>query len=203
VQNALHQVLVLFADTEKISKTYNLKMRTGDDLAILAPNDLEPTVFGLRNKMKELALRRQKDASVLKTTSWALYHRSQLKDLVNGITFLVDSIEKIFPAPEKELVLVKQETAAIQDRQALKLVESAAYGVDDLLRAAAKDALAGHQYLNVTIKGKAKAHAGDSFSSDWRGRSQGASHRYDSVLVDENAKIFMGNKYGGKDFWDE
>jgi hypothetical protein len=200
-QNALHQVLVLFAETEKISKTYRLEIKTRDDLAVLAPNDLDPIVFGLRNKMKELVLRRQKGASVLKTSSWALYHRSQLKDLVNGITSLVDSVEKIFPAPEKKLALVKQETAAIHDKQALELVESAAQGVDDLLLAAAKETRTGHQYLNVTIKGKAQI--GDSFSSDWRGKVQGASHTYNGVLVDETGKAFVGNKYGGKDFWDE
>jgi hypothetical protein len=201
VQNALHQVLVLFADTEKISKTYRLEMKPGDDHTVLAPDDLDPTVFGLRNKMKELALRRQKGASVLKTSSWAFHYRSQLKDLVNGITSLVDSIEKLFPAPEKKLALVKQETAAIHDKQALELVESAAQGVDDLLLAAAKETLTGHQYLNVTIKGKAQT--GDSFSSDWRGKAQGGSHTFNSVSVDETGKALVGNKYGGKDFWDE
>ncbi|KAF2259145.1 hypothetical protein CC78DRAFT_621292 [Lojkania enalia] len=133
--------------------------------------------------------------------SWALYHRSQLKDLVNGIISLVDSVEKIFPVPEKELALAQQETAAIQDKQALELVESAAHGVDNLLLAAAKEALAGHQYRNVTIKGKAQT--GDSFSSDWRGKAQGAFHIYDGILVDKTAKALVGNKYGGKDFWDE
>jgi hypothetical protein len=39
-----------------------------------------------------------------------------------------------------------------------------------------------HQYLNVTIKGRAQA--GDSFSSDWQGKAQGASHTYNGVLVD-------------------
>lgn len=50
--------------------------------------------------MKELAIRRQKGASMLKTTSWALYHRSELKDLTGDITSLVDSIKKPFPAPK-------------------------------------------------------------------------------------------------------
>jgi hypothetical protein len=36
------------------------------------------------------------------------------------------------------------------------LVESAARDVDSLLQAAAKEALTGHQYLNVVIKGKAQ-----------------------------------------------
>ncbi|PVH94681.1 hypothetical protein DM02DRAFT_538939 [Periconia macrospinosa] len=163
VQNALHRILVLFADTERISKRYKLERKDGNDLSVLTPNDLEPTVLNLRNKMKELAVGRQKSASVLKTSSCALYYRSQLKNLINGITSLVDSIEKIFPAPEAKFALVKQETAAIRDKRALEALESAAYSVDDLLLAAAKEALADHQYLKVTIKGK--AHTGDSFNT--------------------------------------
>jgi hypothetical protein len=38
--------------------------------------------------------------------------------------------------------------------QALKLVETSALGVDNLLLAAAKEARTGHQYLKVDIKGK-------------------------------------------------
>ncbi|USP76602.1 hypothetical protein yc1106_03876 [Curvularia clavata] len=201
VQGALLQILVLFADTEKISNKYRLERTAGDNLALLAPNDLEPTVLGLRNKVKELAVGRQKRASILKTTSWALYHRSQLKDLVSGITSLLDSIEKIFPAPEKMSTLVKQEAAAMSNPQELEVIRSAAPGVDDLLLAAVKEVLTGHQYLKVTIKGK--AHTGDSYSNDWRGKGQGASHVYEHVFVDEKGKAQVGNRYGEKDFWDD
>lgn len=200
-KNALHQILVLFENTQNISRTFMLDSKAGDDLTLLEPSDLDPVVFGLRNKMKELAIRRQKGASILKTSQWALYRRSELKSLVSGITSLVDSIEKLFPAPEVQLALVKQETAEIQDKQALKLVETGALGVDSLLLAAAKEALVGHQYLSVVIKGKAQT--GDAFSNDWKGGVKGVSHTYDGVTVDETGKALVGNKYGGKDFWDD
>jgi hypothetical protein len=88
--------------------------------------------------MKELAIRRQKGSSVLKTASWALYHRSELKELIEDITSLIDNIEDLFPTPQSQLALVKQETAEIQDKQALGLVEGAAQDVDSLLQAAVK-----------------------------------------------------------------
>jgi hypothetical protein len=81
------------------------------------------------------------------------------------------------------------------------LVESAAQDVDSLLQAAAKEALTGHQYLNIVITGK--AHTGDAFSSNWKGEAKGASHKYNGVEVDKDGKALMGNKYGGKDFWDD
>lgn len=42
--------------------------------------------------------------------------------------------------------------AEVQDRQALGLAEAAPQDVDNLLQAAAKEILTGHDYLNVVIK---------------------------------------------------
>jgi Prion-inhibition and propagation len=200
-KDTLHHILQLFADTEKISKKYKLSAKPGDDLSTLSTDDMDPAVMALSNKMKKLAIRPQKGSSVLKTASWALYHRSELKELIQNITSLIDNIEDLFPAPQSQLGLVKQETAEIQDKQALGLVESAAQDVDNLLQAAAKEALTGHQYLNVVIKGKAQT--GDVFSSDWKGEARGASHKYDGVEVDKDGKALIGNQYGGKAFWDD
>jgi hypothetical protein len=114
-KDTLHHILQLFADTEKISKKYKLNANAGDDLSTLSTDD--PAVMALSSKMKELATRRQKGSSVLKTASWALYHRSELKELIENITSLIDNIEDLFPAPQSQLALVKQETAEIQDKQ--------------------------------------------------------------------------------------
>jgi hypothetical protein len=192
---------VLFAETEKISKRYKLNAQTGDDLSTLSTDDINPAILSLNNKMKALAIKRRKGSSILKTASWALYHRSELKELISNITSLIDNLEKLFPASQTQLALVKQETAEIHTHQALELVETAAQHVDPMLRAAAREALTGHQYLGVTVKGKAQT--GDAFSSDWKGGAVGASHTYDGVEVDRDGKALIGNKYGGKDFWDD
>jgi len=34
------------------------------------------------------------------------------------------------------------------------------------------------------------------------GGATGASHKYDIVEVEVGRKALVGNKYGGKDFWD-
>jgi hypothetical protein len=200
-QDTLYQILLLFANTEKISKNYRLNATAGGDLSILLTDDIDPAIMALNNKMRELAIRRQKGYSVLKTASWALYHRSEFKELIENITSLIDNVETLFPAPQSQLALVKQEAREIQDKQALGLVENAARDVDGLLQAAAKEALTGHQYLNIMIKGKAQT--GDAFGSDWAGETRGASHKYDGVEVDKDGKALIGNKYGGKDFWDD
>jgi hypothetical protein len=64
-KDTLYQILVLFADTEKISKKYRLEAKAGEDLSILAPDDIDTAVMALSNKMRELAIRPQKGSSIL------------------------------------------------------------------------------------------------------------------------------------------
>jgi hypothetical protein len=200
-KDVLFQILVLFAETQKISKRYKPNPQTDDDLSTLSTDNIDPAILSLNNKMKALAIKRQKGRSILKTASWALYHRSELKELISNITSLIDNLEKLFPASQTQLALVKQETAEIHSQQALELVEIAAQGVDDMLRAAAREALTGHQYSGVTVRGKAQT--GDAFNSDWKAGAVGARHTYNGIEVDRDGKALIGNKYGGTDFWDD
>lgn len=202
VRDTLHQVLVLFADSEKISKKYSVNAKNAQYLAVLAPNELDPAVMALSNKMRDLAVRRQKSNSLIKKTSWALYHRSELKELVKEVTNMIDNIEKLFPAPkERELELVQQETAKVHEKAELELAAVAADGVDSVLHAASKEVLTGNRYLKVVIEGK--AHTGDSFSKDWRGPALSTNSTYEYVRVAEGGKAQIGNRYGEKDFWDD
>ncbi|KAH6703047.1 hypothetical protein BKA61DRAFT_660964 [Leptodontidium sp. MPI-SDFR-AT-0119] len=116
------------------------------------------------------------------------------------IVSLIDEIEKLFPAAQAQTTLVQQEAAEIGDKQSLELIEDAATGVDSLLQKTVKEVIAGHQYSNIRIEGQ--AHTGDAYSSDWSRSAIGASHKYDGVEVEEGGKALIGNKYGGKDFWD-
>jgi uncharacterized small protein (DUF1192 family) len=199
-KDVLLQILVLFADTESISKKYKLTAKAGEDLSAYSTGDMDPKIVALDNKMKGLAIQRQKRGRFLKLTSWALYHRSTLKDLLEQIASLLDEIERLFPAPQARTTLVQQEAAAIGDKQALKLLEDIATGIDSLLQKTVKEVIAGHQYSNIGIKGQ--AHTGDAYSSDWSKGTIGASHNYDGIEVEEGGKALIGNKYGGKDFYD-
>lgn len=127
-----------------------------------------------------------------------LYRKSEFKSFIEGISSLIDNIKKIFPAPQAQVTLVRQEATELHDRGALELVQSAAKGVDSLVQNAAKEALSSHRYLNMLVKGKAQA--GDAVSSDWHGKAVGASHIYDGVVVENDGKALIGNKYGGKGF---
>ncbi|KAM5476765.1 hypothetical protein MauCBS54593_000035 [Microsporum audouinii] len=198
-KDTFYQILVLFANTQKISEKHKTKARDREDLSVFAPCDIDPIVMALADNMRASAIRRQKGSSVLKTASWALHYRSEFKRLVEDIVSLISNLETIFPAPQLQLI-VDKEVAQVHDKSSLKLLETAARDVDPLLETATKK---GHKYLNIVVKGKGKAHIGDAFHGDWHGNVNGASHVYDGVEVGENGKALVGNKYGGKDFWDD
>jgi hypothetical protein len=200
-KDTLLQILMLFADTEAISKKYKLAVKAGDDLSVVSTGDMDPTLTALDNKMKALAMQRQKRSRFLKLTSWALYHRSELTGLLEGIVSLISSIEKLFPAPQAQITLVRQEATEVGDKQSLELLENAAKSVDNLLQTTARELRTGHRYLNVVVRGQAQT--GDAYNNDWAGAPVGASHEYNCIEVDKGGKALIGNKYGGKDFWDD
>lgn len=191
--------LWIFANTESISKKYELTAKTGEDLSTYSTGEMDPKMIMLDNKMKGLVIQRQKKGRFLKLASWALYYRSTLKDLLEQIVSLIDEIERLFPAPQAQNTFVQQEATEIGDKQSLKLVENGATNVDGLLQKKVKEVIAGHQYSNIRIKGQ--AHTGDVYGSDWVEGAIGAPHKFDVVEVEDGGKALVGNKYGGKDFW--
>ncbi|OBT39543.1 hypothetical protein VE00_10655 [Pseudogymnoascus sp. WSF 3629] len=148
-KDTLLQILVLFAETRRISNSYRSAAKADEDLSPFSTDDMDRTIAALDNTMEGLAVKRQKGSRLLKLASWALYHRAELKTLLNNIILLIDSIEKLFPAPETQLTLLRQDAAAVGDKESLELIKSNAKGVDSLLQTAIQEALTGHQYLNV------------------------------------------------------
>lgn len=143
VHDTLFQILILFADTEKISDRYKTTSKPGTDVTAFSANDMEPRGRWLAAKLKELACRRQNGWTVLKTSGWALYHRSELQELMSNITSLIDNIVNLFPKPETQLAMARQEATEIHDKQALELLMNATQDVDPILHLAAKEVL-GH-----------------------------------------------------------
>ncbi|KAG9234485.1 small s protein [Amylocarpus encephaloides] len=198
-KDTLLQILVLFASTKGISSEYKMAAKACEDLSTFTTGDMDSISIALDNKLKALARRRQKGGRFLKLTSWALYHRSKFEDFIEKIVLLIDNIEKLFPASEAQLTLVRQEASAVGDIQLLKLTENTAKGGDSLLQHAVQQVCTGHQYLKIIVRGQAQI--GDAYSSNWKGSVAGACHRYENVEVKEGGKALIGNMYGGKDFW--
>lgn len=195
----LLQILVLFADTEKISKKHKLSTRSGADLLNLTTNELDLAAVAWSNKMKETPVKRQQTSSFLRRTSWAIYHKSEFEDLITNISKLINNLEMLFPAPKPQLEPRRDEMGRNIIRQPLHSIESTSYDVNNRIRTGSTEVNLGHQYSNIAVEGKAQV--GDTFNDNWQG-IHGGSHNYDGVLVGSSGKAVIGNKYGGKSFWD-
>ena len=76
-------------DTERISKKYTLDAKAEDDLSIVSNSDMEPAVLALTERMKALASKRQQGRCIPKRARRALYHRSELSELITNIASLI------------------------------------------------------------------------------------------------------------------
>jgi hypothetical protein len=52
----LLQIIILFADTESISKKYKLTTKAGKDLLAYSTGDMDPKIIILDNKIRGLAI---------------------------------------------------------------------------------------------------------------------------------------------------
>lgn len=200
-KDILVQILTLFADTEKLCHKYKTSARDDDATTYPAAN-MHPTPTIALDAMRQLIVRRQKPTSLLKRTTWALFHHSEFADLIEDVSKLVDNLERLFPGPPSELQrLAEQELSGVKDKQALELIEEAAEGVDPTLQiAAAKHGHSSHHYADITVRGKAQL--GNKINTNWTRGVEDSSHDYGNVTVEKGAQSLMGDNYGGKDFWD-
>jgi hypothetical protein len=76
---AVLEILALLRDTESTSKKYKLTATAVEDLSAYPTGDIDPKLIVLHNKLKNLAIKRQKkNGRFLKPTTWTLYDRYAL-----------------------------------------------------------------------------------------------------------------------------
>jgi hypothetical protein len=208
-KSTLFQILLLFENSADISKKYRLRATSSDDLSEFSVGDLDPVSAALDNKMRDIVSRRQKGASILKMTKWALFDGSEFARLIDNITRLINDLETLFPASQQQVraALVRSDILELpQGEQYLRLLARISQGVDSLLGEAANQAPTGHRYGNMQITGSAVVMNGDSFLQGWQHGAVGKSHSYDGIVVQQggNPRILNGNQYGGgKNIWDD
>lgn len=198
VYDTLFQILVLFSTSQKISNRY-VASKPKHDLKLLTTSELDPTSLTVADWMRIASSKAQPaNRGFLKATSWALYHRTELRDLVGDINRLFDTVEKLFSANDAQMTLAIAGIAELKDREAVKLVLDASENTDPVLHKAAEQALGGHMYRNVEVDGTALL--ADEFADGWVKGVVGKSHQYDGVRVGVKGEAQLGNKYGGQSF---
>jgi Prion-inhibition and propagation len=195
--DSVFQILVLFSESARISKSY-IESKPNDDLTLITTSNMDSQTSSLANWIRTCVSKRQSSRGFLKASSWALYHRTALRELLADINRLIDVVEKLFPAPEARLNLARQEISEIPNQQSVGLLLSAMQDSDPALLQAAKDPSPGHSYWNITTEGEGMSLAGDEFADGWTQGAIGKDHTFNGITTRGKGISLLGNRYGGE-----
>jgi hypothetical protein len=87
----------------------------------------------LRQNMRDICLRRQRQTNIAKKAKWSLFSREKFVELVDNIQKLIDDLENVFPAETriiKEADLCEQEAAELHKERALPELQKIALTQD-------------------------------------------------------------------------
>jgi type IV secretory pathway VirJ component len=198
VEEILEEIVACFADAERVSQRFKTKSNNSTKLqAYDADTDLEPSLRTIHDKMRDLALMRQRRSSVCQKTTWALYERKYFDRVINGVAQLVEGLIQLFPATQqRQSELVVEEVEVIKSQPACKEIETAAEGIDNLLISSVQQALAtqgSHSFTRNTATDEADAQYGDQYTQGVE--HIGFGHSYVENTASGKVKVHYGNKY--------
>jgi hypothetical protein len=197
-EEILGEIVACFADAERVSQRFKTKSNNSTKLqAYDADKDLEPSLRTIHNKMRDLALMRQRRSSVRHKTAWALYEKKYFDRLINDVAQLVEGLIQLFPATQqRQGELVVEEVEEIRSQPAFKEIETAAEGIDNLLVSSVQRALAtqgSHNFTRNTATGETDAQYGDQYTQG--AKHIGFGHSYVENTASGKVKVHYGNKY--------
>jgi hypothetical protein len=114
------------------SKRYQLAS-TSQNLDLFSAEDMTPVGRRLHNRIAALVSHRQRNATTLQKTTWALYDGKEFESMISQIASLVDDVEKIFPVEITCRRLVEVEIEDVDDEPSLETLYQASDGTDVLL----------------------------------------------------------------------
>jgi hypothetical protein len=208
VEKVLFQILTLFQDSQKASKIYDQARSSiaGNASAASPANSPREGLCQLTASLRNLTLRRRKEGpSLVKRATWAIYHQDELKKLIEGITGLLDELERLVSAPARRHELVTSdasELSRVVTIDSLATLGQAAVYVDNQLVEALQSQV-GHVYLGVTANENSRVINGDMVSEGYGGRQLVRSNIYRNIAASGRARVVNGTVYGFGNFLDD
>ncbi|OTA60849.1 hypothetical protein K449DRAFT_396130 [Hypoxylon sp. EC38] len=209
-KDTLYQILLLLADSEKVSRKYHLTAKMGEDLSTPSSPNLEVKVGNLNNHMRELAAKRQKRVGLVKLTSWVLYDKEHYSRLVEDITKLLTNLEEVFSVSEaRPDPLAQRDIEQVRNFVKDEILQEPTSGVDDISKAKLPTVAAtmGISVESLVTQDNARIRNGNFYNPSWKEATtlpqSGTSISIRSIHARGNSRVMNGNNYGGKDsFWD-
>jgi hypothetical protein len=208
-KRTLEQLLKLFRHAYTQSYDFKSEARE-EDLAVFDPStNTNQGIMALRTTMRALTRKRQKNTSLSKKVSWALYEQKYFTRLIDDIQELLDGLEKIFPLQETYKRLVEDEVGEVRDETSLRMFSEASLKTDELLRVAAIEKLEQLESSNSIEKAKvfdsAKVKVGNEYVSQAMpgGTSGGhTTNKIGDLEATGQSRVHVGDSYGGKGFFE-
>ncbi|KAI1808765.1 hypothetical protein F4811DRAFT_500671 [Daldinia bambusicola] len=210
-KDALVRILEVLEESDKLcQKSRPSSGRVGDRSG--QDEERERCEQLLNRRITEMVARRKRNgANSMRITCWVLYNREHAVQLIGNITLLIGLLEHIYPMPEKEQELAREEarqlTSVIADQAStIRYLRQVLQGIDSYLKEAI-DALNphGHQYGNVSAEGNARIQNGHTFTRAWEGVSSlpvGPTLSFTHMSASGSSRVRNGDVYVEKDgFW--
>ncbi|KAL6691016.1 prion-inhibition and propagation domain-containing protein [Trichoderma pleuroticola] len=210
VLGILEDISDCFEAAQKKSKRY-ADRADKQELMVHNNNDMNPMFQRLHKRSKDFARRRQKSISIVKKAAWALYDKKSLDNIVNQISSWVDELEKLFPIDAAYQKYIEIEIEEVNDELSLKALKDAARDIDPALEHAVErkvDSIEGkNSARDITMEDKAKFHVGNVFAEGVLQREMlvkdQTNNAVEKVSAKKEARVQVGNIYGGKGIWDD
>ncbi|CZR66741.1 related to Heterokaryon incompatibility protein s [Phialocephala subalpina] len=210
VQAILEEIVLLFQTVQKSSKRYKIGAEQ-ENLACLEDKDMPPVLRRLHSRLGAVARQRQKQTSLFKKAAWALYDAKNFDKLVKEITGLVESLEKLHPVETTRRRLAEMEIEVVDDEPSLLALQDVAAGTDSVLSEAVAQKIEGIAVRNYAkdIKNteSARVLVGNEWAESVLARCTTISERTentaDSVAAKGASRVQIGNRYGGRGFFDD
>ncbi|KXL48427.1 MAG: hypothetical protein FE78DRAFT_87239, partial [Acidomyces sp. 'richmondensis'] len=215
VKALLGQIQMDLEDAEKASKRYTLPQAQDADRV-----DGSVKLENLTEKLRRIALQRQKKSSLMKKGRWALRDKKKLATLIEDIKDVPELAQQLQAARRKIAVDdTEQLVQAIEVEEAeepqkptetvVAILQEATLDVDHLLHdainIAAKHVTTGDKIKGLTIDGKARVEFGKFIASGYTGPAPAEKTKnrsFDNVKITGDARVRFDDTYGGPGVFD-
>jgi Prion-inhibition and propagation len=210
VTNTIGQLFTLFKMSAETSNRLSSRSGLEDEV----DNSIDNTdIRFLHDKMRDLALQRQKESTVLQKTAWALYRKKDFTNLVDQIAELTSALVEVTSVQAQQQELCRAEVEEISNDRSLVvlddiLAESASgedVNLDDLLHETvvkAMDERRGMIAMDIWKRNQvgegSKIQQGDHILGNYRGQNlhQQRHHIAEDNKFGNNVTFHQGNRYG-------
>ena len=196
----LGQIIFLFEDTKKRSKKFQRPLTGSGEGGTLQAPDADADLEAIHQKMRSLALKRQKQSTFTQKAKWVLFEEKQFKRLIEDLDPLVKDLVELFPAAkaqERQLSLEEAQELQASPARGLEMLQEANVGEDELLRESITEVMTGqpkHRFLDNSIADEVRARYGDEFENGPVPTRVGSV--YQKNKADGKVTVHYGDHYG-------